>query len=362
MPCNTAAALIRQACSLAAQLPVQPAHKSPASARTASVTQRLFLFKHLLFSGFPSTHQLTHLMDPVSAGSAVLAFVVLALRSAQAVHTVLSEVRDGPHSLRHLVGEVAQLQSVLERLANLPPQYINQGDANLAVLQLAADRCREDMESIDRKLQRLNIRPTDRRVGKLWKLGMTAISEKELVQMQRFVHGHVMMLGLQLSLLQMSRMSASQSQLSEMKDSLRQLTEQMSAFRHNPNSTTAITHPTQPSPQILDADSTGDAPEVPEIDPELEKSLVRLVECIGGKESTVESHDAQQMIDDLEALLRAAEREESKVEDQSPGQCGQEQNLSGELKVIRRLIGAAPTLAVNGTGTGVVHPHCVVPH
>jgi hypothetical protein len=301
-------------------------------------------------------------MDPVSAGSAVLAFVVLALRSAQAVHTVLSEIKDGPHTLRHLVGEISQLRGILERLASLPPGYINEGDANIKVLESAAMRCAEDVARIESKLQRLNIRSTDRRVGKLWKLLLTAISEKELVQMQTFIRDHFIMLSVQMGLLQTIRLSASQSQLSEMNESLRRLTEQVSALRHNPSSVAAVARPVKPALPALEPDLTSgtlgvrDSPAVPAIDLELEQSLARLVEFVGGKESTVESDDAQQMIDDLEALLRAAEREESKADYEPHDQRSQEENLSGELKLIRRLIGAAPTLSVNGTGMTIANP------
>ncbi len=56
------------------------------------------------------------------------------------------------------------------------------------------------------------------------------------------------------------------------------------------------------------------------------------------------------MIDDLEALLQTAEREESKAWNVTRDEYSQELNVSGELKRIRRLLAAAPILAINGTG------------
>ena len=288
-------------------------------------------------------------MDPVSAGSSVLAFVLLALNSAKTIHEVLSAVKDGPQSLRHLVGDIAQLQGILERLSGLQPQSINEGDAG--VLELAARRCADDVVQIESRLQRLSIQPTDRHVGKLWKRLLTAINEKDLTQMQGLVRGHFMMLSVQLSLSQTVQISASQSQLSEMLESLKQIQEQVSALGNNPSSAATTSPPHAASP-TTNTNVTSDTPRVPAIDLELEQGICRLVEFIGEKESTVESDEAQQMIEDLEALLQAAESEESKPENQSCGQGHQGQNVSGELKLIRRLIAAAPTLAVNGTSMG----------
>lgn len=286
-------------------------------------------------------------MGPVSAGSSVLAFVLLALKSAKTIHAVLSAVKDGPQSLPHLVGDIAQLQGILERLSSLQPDSISEGDANLKVLESAANRCADDVAHIETKLQRLTIRPTDRHVGKLWKRLVTAVSEKDLTQMQTLINDHFMILSVQLGLLQTLRMSASQSQWYEMNESLRQLKEQVSALRNNPSSAAAAAQHAPPTP---DTNATSDPPGTPAIDLELEESLARLVECIGGKESTVASEDAQQLIDDLEALLRAAEREESRPKNPSGGHCGQEDDVSGEFKLIRRLLAAAPALAVNRTG------------
>ncbi len=286
-------------------------------------------------------------MDPVSAGSSVLAFVLLALNSAKTIHDVLSAVKDGPQSLRHLVGDIAQLQGILERLSCLP-QPINEGDAE--ALKSAAKRFTDDVAQIESKLQRLRIRPTDRHGGKLWKRLLTAIKEKDLTQMQGLVRGHFMMLSVQLNLSQTVQMSASQSQLSEMHESLKRIQEQVSALGNNPSSTASS------ASLPMDTDSPTDTPRVHAIDLELERGISRLVDFIGEKESTVESDEAQQMIEDLEALLQAAEREESKLENQSCSQGHQEQKFTGDLKLVRHLIAAAPTLAVNGTGMAVFYP------
>jgi hypothetical protein len=281
-------------------------------------------------------------MDPVSAGSGVLAFVVLALKSAKVIHAVLSAVKDGPQSLHHLIGDIALLQGILERLSSLQPESINNGDAR--ALESAASRCADDVAHIEAKLQRLSVRPTDRHVGRLWKRLVTAVSEKDLMQMQGLIRGHFTMLQAQLGLSQ-------SSQLSQALDHLKALQEQVAALGNSPASATVTA---QPACQTTDANATGDPPGVPAIDLELEQRLSRLVEYIGEKESMVASEDAQQMIDDVEALLQVAEREESKPENQFCGRCGSELNVSGELKLIRRLIAAAPTLSFNATGMPLI--------
>ncbi len=288
-------------------------------------------------------------MDPVSAGSSVLAFVFLALNSTKAIHGVLSAVKDGPQSLRHLVGDIAQLQGILERLSSLQSESISDVDAG--VLESAARRCADDVAQVESKLQRLRIRPTDRHVGKLWKRLLTAVSEKDLTQMQGLVRGHFIMLSAQLSLSQTVRISASQSQLSEMHKSLKQIQEQVSVLGNNLRSAATTSPPLVATP--TDMIVASNTPRVPVIDLELEQGISRIFQLIGEKESTVQSHEAQQMIEDLEALLQAAEREESKTENRSWSQGHQGQKVSGELKLIRRLIAAAPTFAVNGTGMGI---------
>lgn len=290
-------------------------------------------------------------MDPVSAGSGVLAFVVLALKSAKVIHAVLSAVKDGPQSLDHLVGDIALLQGILERLSSLQPDSINDGDAR--ALELAASRCADDVAHIEAKLQRLSIRRTDKHVGKLWKRLVTAVSERDLIQMQGLVRGHFTMLHAQLGLSQ-------SSQLSQALENLKQLQEQVAALGNYPIPATVSAQPTQ----AMETSPTSDPPGLPTIDAELEQRLSRLIEHIGKQESTVESENAQQIIDDVEAVLQAAERKELKpMENQSEfcyscNRCGpsygHEQDVSGELRLIRRLIAAAPTLSINTNGMPLV--------
>ncbi|KAG7292024.1 hypothetical protein NEMBOFW57_002055 [Staphylotrichum longicolle] len=242
-------------------------------------------------------------MDPVSAGSGVLAFVVLALKSAKVIHAVLSAVKDGPQSLKHLVSDIASLQGILEDLSSLQHESINVGDAR--ALEMAASRCADDVAHIEAKLQRLSIQRTDKHVGKLWKRLVTAISERDLIQMQGLVRGHFTMLQAQLGLSQ-SR------QLSQVLVNLKQLQEQVAARGNCPNSATVNA---QPTCQAMEASSTSDPPGLPTIDLELEQRLSRLIQHIGKEESMVESENAQQIIDDVEAVLQAAERNEFKPEE-----------------------------------------------
>ncbi|KAK4151850.1 peroxisomal NADH pyrophosphatase NUDT12 [Chaetomidium leptoderma] len=293
-------------------------------------------------------------MDPVSAGASVLAFVGLAFKSANVIHQVLSAVKDGSQSLGHLVSDIAQLQDILERLSSLEAESIDEGSAKALVSM--AKRCADDVGDIESKLRRLRIPPTERRVGKLWKRLVIAVSEKDLAHMQGLVRGHFMMLSVQLGLLQAMQMPASRSQLSEMLEGLKQLKEQVSTLHAKASPVAAA----QTDPLTTNTNATSDIQEPPAIDLELEQSISRLVALIGEKESTIPSDDAQQMIADLEALLQSAEREESRTENQHSDHCGKEQNVTGELKLIRSLIASAPTVAVNGTAISMNEPGIMV--
>ena len=296
-------------------------------------------------------------MDPVNAGASVLAFVVLALKSAKVIHEVLSAVKDGPENVRHLVSDVAQLQGILERLSRLQlGTAVGNGDAKS--LEAVVKRCADDVGTIESRLQRLSILPSDKRVGKLWKRLVAAIGEKDLAKMQDTVRGHYMMLNVHLLLTQATQMSTSRDQCSEILDHVKELKDEViSALRANPGP--ANTSRTGSST----TDATIEPSETPAVDSELEQSISRLIGLLGEKESTVASDDAQQMIDDLEALLKAAEKEESSPSGRAPptdlstlegyhtcANCGRTETCSGDLKLIRSLLVSAPSVAVNKTG------------
>ncbi|KXX75120.1 Peroxisomal NADH pyrophosphatase NUDT12 [Madurella mycetomatis] len=278
-------------------------------------------------------------MDPVGAGASVLAFVVLALKSANAIHQVLSAIKDGPEVLRHLVGEIAQLQGILKRLSRLQPGSVDDGD--MKALETAARRCTDDVKDMESRLQRLSIRPTDRRPGKFWKRLVTVVDEKDLMRMQTIVRCHLMMLSVHLGLLQAVQMSASQSQWSEILENLSQLKEEVSSLRAR----SAL--PADARAVASEAAAVSNLPDAQPVNSELEQAISRLVGLIGEKEGTVASDDAQQMLDDLQVLLQLAEREEEKAQSYGCDLCDKGQDVSQDLKLVLGLLASAPVVAIN---------------
>lgn len=272
-------------------------------------------------------------MDPVSAGASILAFVVLALKSANTIYEVLSAIKDGPKVLRHLVGDIAQLQGILKRLSRLEPRSVDNGDAK--ALEAAARRCADDVKDMESRLQHLSIRPTDRRPGKLWKRLVTVVDERDLMRMQTVVRGNLTMLSLHLGVLQAVQMSASQNQWSEILSSLNRLKEEVSSLGTR---------------SALPADARTVAPDAQPVDSELEQAISRLVGIIGEKESTVASDDARQMLDDFQILLQSAEREEAKAQRHDCDLCDKGQDVSRDLKLVRSLLNSAPVVAINEAG------------
>ncbi|GAB1318096.1 hypothetical protein MFIFM68171_08306 [Madurella fahalii] len=280
-------------------------------------------------------------MDPVGAGASVLAFVVLALKSSNAIHQVLSTVKDGHEVLRHLVRDIAQLQGILKRLSCLQHGSVDEGDVKN--LEMSASQCADDVKDIELKLQHLNIQPTGRRLGRLWKRLVAVVDEKGLIQMQSIVRGNLMMLNVHLGLLQAVQMSASQSQWSEILQGLDQLKEEVSTLR----ASSAL--PADARTVAPGAGGVSKSTEAQPIDSEFEQAISRLMGLIGEKEGAVASDDARQMLDDLQLLLQSAEREEEKAQYHHYGRCDERQDVSRDLKLVRRLLLSAPTMAFNGT-------------
>ncbi|KAK3312744.1 hypothetical protein B0H66DRAFT_379971 [Apodospora peruviana] len=284
-------------------------------------------------------------MEAVGAAASIIA-LVQALKSAKLVHETIAAVRDGPQNVRHLVDEVAQLQSILERISALPTESMNDNDA--AALTRAANRCAVDMVTVESKLQRLDLSTADRRSGRFWKRVKTVVGEKGLEQIRQTIQGHVLMLNVQFNLAQASHMSASSSQLSQIVGLLNQLRSEVAGL-HTHGSDEQPAPDTDTKSTTINADSHLS---VQASDPSPDESIFRLISLVNETERTVESDDAVQLIDDLQSLLESAQQQHGLAQPPptSLAPASQEdeaEDVTRELKLLGGLIRSAPTMEIN---------------
>lgn len=281
----------------------------------------------------------------MDGGASLVTFVVVALQSIKTVHGVISAVKDGPQSVRSLADSVAQLKSILERLSHIQLEPANSID--LTDLSNLTQRCATDLGNFESKLQGLNLSTDDRRFGRFWKRLKAAISEKELERMREMIRAHTLTLNFHLSLLQTAQLSFSSMQSTEILKLLKELKSDIaqSSFANHGTATSQNPNATATAIDATTTDTTESA---------LEDSISRLIKLVNEKECTVESEDAEQLIDDLQTLIDSAHSKESiPVAPHEPGEGEAISNIARELKLATSLIFSAPSIAINSNGMAI---------
>jgi len=294
-------------------------------------------------------------MEAIGAASSILAILGAALASAKAINDVLSAVKDRPHDIQSLDGEVAQLQSILYRVHHL--QNGLTASTDLSNLTTYASRCAAEVTAFEKKLKRLRLSDNDRRFGRLWRRLKAIVSENDLRRMQAIVNSHTLALNLELSLVQTTQLSGSTTQYSEILSLLKQIKSDTASFQRPSVSTDApsIALESQGVRGMEDVDNN--PPSIPSIDVALQESIARLTKLVEENECTVESDGAEQLIHDLENLLESAQDKELESELPHTSQClhGYQEsttvsNVLKELKLTKSLIQSTPAIAINGRG------------
>ncbi|KAK9780844.1 putative Ankyrin [Seiridium cardinale] len=167
-------------------------------------------------------------MDPVSAGASVIAFIDLALASAKFIHNFLSAAKDGPQSVRRLVEDIGQLQTILQSLQELEPD--KQGGPFVAALGPQVQRCSEDLKQFRILLGQLDATTASSRGGKLWKRLKSAASDKDLERIRETIASHISVLNFNLSLLQTTQLQNSSTRSSEILHIVKQLRDNFAQF------------------------------------------------------------------------------------------------------------------------------------
>ncbi|KAI0840332.1 ankyrin [Hypoxylon sp. FL0890] len=131
-------------------------------------------------------------MEAIGTGANVLAFVLLALKSAKTAYETLSAIKDGPQIIRQAANTINQLHWILE---NLKHSHAAAEDVGLlGHLRI----CCDELELAASHVGKLQISPTERQSGRLWRRLKSFLSEKDLERLNTRLMGHVTTLNLRL--------------------------------------------------------------------------------------------------------------------------------------------------------------------
>lgn len=289
------------------------------------------------------------MMDPLRAGASVVDFLKVALTSAKTIHDVLSAIKDGPEGVERLTNEVAQLQHILERLSQIP--FGNATD--VAEMADLARKCANDVAVFESRLQRLQLSGADCRRARFRRRIQITFSDKDLEQMRDVIRAHVLMLNFRLNLVQTTQLSLSTTQSSEILGLLQQLKGDVAALHQSRAS--GNDQPAAPAhSHAMEVDDEASVPPSTD-DTALDESISRLTKLVAEKECTVDSEDAEQLIQDLETLLASAQRNEIEsshevTPDHPTSDHSEGEAVWKELKLVNNLISSAPSLTINRNG------------
>ncbi|KAH6891485.1 hypothetical protein B0T10DRAFT_605747 [Thelonectria olida] len=115
-------------------------------------------------------------MEAIGAGANVLAFVVLALKSAKVVYETCSAIKDGPEILQQLERDVRQMHSILTWVRQ------SQTAANDPPLLDHVRQSVQDLQELETAVRKLRLSPSDRLTGRAWKRLRVVLSEKDLAR------------------------------------------------------------------------------------------------------------------------------------------------------------------------------------
>ncbi|KAI1454940.1 hypothetical protein F4805DRAFT_438037 [Annulohypoxylon moriforme] len=115
-------------------------------------------------------------MEAVGVGANVLAFVLLALKSAKTSYETISAIKDGPEIVRQVAANINQFYWILYGLRNSPAAI---DDSLMGHLKT----CCEQLNSAASFIEKLQISPSERRAGRFWRRLKAFLGEKDLDQL-----------------------------------------------------------------------------------------------------------------------------------------------------------------------------------
>ncbi|KAK2677744.1 hypothetical protein RAB80_006484 [Fusarium oxysporum f. sp. vasinfectum] len=284
-------------------------------------------------------------MEAVGAGASILTFLMA--ESAEWIDRVTEKatVIDGPEVIRFLTDEIAQLESVLQRLKQLSFASIDEIDRSQ--LEGLAKKCKDDLAELDSRLKSLDVSISDGRRGRLWRKLKLCFSEKDLDHIRHVVQDHVRHLTIRLHLIQAQQVSFTATQSTQILSDLQQLKQEIAALR-TASAATLVTEgkspPTSARVTEMDDEEMDCSPDAP-----LDENISRLMRLLEKKPCVVESDDSEELLKDIEHLLECIRNDAEPVE--SEGTCQNCcQDVSKELALMSNIILSSPSMMINQTG------------
>ncbi|KAF5529581.1 hypothetical protein FMEXI_14073 [Fusarium mexicanum] len=283
-------------------------------------------------------------METVGAGASILTFITVAFSVTQSIHSALSAIKDGPQVIRLLTDEIFQLKSILQRLDEV--SFVSINDIDKSQLNGLAKKCKDDLSALNSRLKSLDVANSDGRGDRLWRKLKLSFSERDLDQVRHVVRGHVQHLTVRLNLIQVQQGSFTATQSTQILDLLQQLKQDISALQTTNTATL-----------IAEEDSSTTSARVTEVDDEdmdcspdtsLDDSINRLMRLIEEKPCVVQSDDSEELLKDIEHLLKCVRNDAEPVE--LEGTCQNcHPDVSKELKLMANIILSSPSVMINQT-------------
>ncbi|KAI1035580.1 hypothetical protein LB504_005682 [Fusarium proliferatum] len=286
-------------------------------------------------------------MEAVGAGASILTFTTVAFSVTQSIHKALSAIKDGPEVIRSLTDDIAQLESVLQRLKKL--SFVSVDDTEKSQLERLAEKCHDDLAKLDSRLKSLDVSTSEGQGGRFLRKLKFCFSEKDLDQIRHIVQGHVLHLGLRLDLILAQQVSFTASQSTRGVDLLQQLlqvNQDMIARQTTIIDTFTASGgspPTSARVTEVDGEEMDCSP-----DTSFDESINRLMRILEKKPCVVESDDSEELLKDIEHLLECIRKDAELVE--SEGACQNcQQDVSKELKLMSHIILSSTSMMINQT-------------
>jgi STAND-like protein len=143
------------------------------------------------------------MMEAIAAGSGVLAFITVTLKSAQSIHSVLSGIKNASTDVIRLSTAINNLIYVLQQIVSLSATKCDLSPhLDVSTLMSLVQKCAEDLVNYNVQIRKLSQKSTDGSGSKMWKVIKSTFKKDELEKIWVVIQHHVSVLTLQIGILQ----------------------------------------------------------------------------------------------------------------------------------------------------------------
>ncbi|KAF4475364.1 Palmitoyltransferase AKR1 [Colletotrichum fructicola Nara gc5] len=140
-------------------------------------------------------------MSGVEAGATIVGLVGYGLTSLKTFYQFISNVKDGPEKVQDLANNLKSLQAAYERiqaLGDLPGIFAS----SPSLTDLLKD-CNENIERLQEKIGKLQVQPSDKFPGVVWKRLKMALNDDEIAQDLSILSSYVNKFTLEISVIEL---------------------------------------------------------------------------------------------------------------------------------------------------------------